>query len=470
MNNLTSQQRKLVYMGGIVLMLIVTIFLGRPATSETDEGGKISQLRISEELGESTLGNVDPSSATMNLVLLGMRGVAVNVLWMEHENYKTTKRFAEMRNTVDSIIALQPHYLGVWRYHAWDLAYNISAQWDDVRDRFYWVKQGAKFGLTGAERNKKYPELPWVVGRMTGQKIGQSDEWRYFRRYFNEADPDPKWEGRPDKELNELEEDNYKVARRHFIEANRRDSEARRLKTNFRQHIMDQALFYHYPQRAVFDFADALYREGHFDETAQLAWSEAFDEWVNKYGQMVFEVPIGDEIPYHVMLEPDEDDIARLAKQDNTTPEVIRYWVGRYQNMTNYRYWRARARVEKEDDMVRAHRQMYLGRVAYKQGKHVYPSDGSKPEAVERLENGMRLFSQQLLKFNDENSEQKDDLTTDDNMIDEGLLAVMFWRKALQENGKPIPDEYSLKWLWDAHESRHQDIENEFRRELRTVE
>ena len=35
-------------------------------------------------LSEHNLGRGDPTSAAMNLVLLGMRGVAVNLLWMDY--------------------------------------------------------------------------------------------------------------------------------------------------------------------------------------------------------------------------------------------------------------------------------------------------------------------------------------------------------------------------------------------------
>ena len=89
----------------------------------------------------------DPTSATMNLVLLGLRGIAANVLWMDHEELFKTKNWARMEATARSIITLQPHFLQVWRYHGWHLAFNVSAAWDDVRDRYFWVKKGAKFTI-----------------------------------------------------------------------------------------------------------------------------------------------------------------------------------------------------------------------------------------------------------------------------------------------------------------------------------
>ncbi|GIT30050.1 MAG: hypothetical protein Ct9H300mP1_20960 [Planctomycetaceae bacterium] len=56
----------------------------------------------------------DPTSAAMNLVLLGMRGFAVNLLWMDYIKQQETKNWAQVRSTTESITMLQPHYLQIW--------------------------------------------------------------------------------------------------------------------------------------------------------------------------------------------------------------------------------------------------------------------------------------------------------------------------------------------------------------------
>ena len=156
MNRLSSRQRKLVYFVAILLLLIPIFVLGRPASGNSG-GGVLAELRRpqGQELGlsEHNLGRVDPTSAAMNLVLLGMRGVAVNLLWMDYIKQQETKNWAQVRSTTESITMLQPHYLQIWRYHGWNLSYNVAAEWDDVRDRYYWIKEGAKFINNGTEYN-----------------------------------------------------------------------------------------------------------------------------------------------------------------------------------------------------------------------------------------------------------------------------------------------------------------------------
>ena len=77
MNNLNSLQRKLVYLGGIIVLLIPILLLGRPGRAaleatdtrpevKAEKGGKLASLRTDYDLGEVELGAVDPSSATMN--------------------------------------------------------------------------------------------------------------------------------------------------------------------------------------------------------------------------------------------------------------------------------------------------------------------------------------------------------------------------------------------------------------------
>ena len=114
MTNLNSRQRKMSYFIGIILLLGPIVYLGFPAeqnAADSQSGGlgKLAQMRQQYDLGEATLGKVDPSSSAMNLVLLGLRGPAASVLHLKAIEYQEKKQWAKLRTTVDSIILLQPH-------------------------------------------------------------------------------------------------------------------------------------------------------------------------------------------------------------------------------------------------------------------------------------------------------------------------------------------------------------------------
>jgi hypothetical protein len=482
MNNLSPQQRKLIYLGGIVVLLIVTIVLGRPSggvdeTGQADPGGVLARMRTEHELGESTLGKVDPSSAAMNLVLLGMRGVAVNQLWMQHDEAKRTKDWPEMRSLADSIITLQPHFLDVWRYHGWDLAFNVSAAWDQVEDRFFWVKEGTKFTMEGVERNEGYPELAWEVGRMTGPKIGRSDEWHYFRRFYV-ADPDPQFEGGPDPALNPLGKDNYLRAREWFLLANKIDD-----RPDVRQRMMMDALFRHYPARALYDYADALQREGVFTDRTGVAWQDAYREWTEVYGREEFESSYGT-----IIQGATEAEIRALAEEEGLDPdEKVLVWEG-FKRQTNFDYWKSRAFLEKNPEMVIAHREMYDGRQGIKRGDTIF-SGGTPSESMRLLESGMRRFERLTQGVStgpaaaDGEDAQEDadgdgqgiddykkDLENDVTLIEEGMLSLYYWRWVYDlYEGVEIPEDYPLKKLWEQH-SEDEKYRDQFERDLRARE
>ena len=463
MSKLTSKQRKLAYLGGIVLLLIPVITLGMPATDTQGEtGGVISRLRHKHQLGESTLGDVDPSGAAANLVLLGLRGPAVTTLHLQAMKEKETKNWAKLRASVNSIITLQPHFKKIWRFQGWNLAYNVSAEWDDIEDRFYWVKEGIKFVEDGARRNTKYAELPWELGRMSGSKIGESDERVFFRKFFlKDPDTDLYNEG-PDPDINPEGKDNYLTSRDHYLTANERE-------LINGQDIMTRMIFRSYPAKSFQEYAEALQKEGVFGDKTRLAWESAFDAWTVEYGQedvdcqALYQASQANPRSGKLKLESDGETIANLASM-NEVPELLqREWTDRYQKMVHYGYWRKRTEVEREELTFAAHKEIYAGKQLYREGKTSgRGEEGELPsEARAMLEQGMRKL-EKVLK--DPRFVQ---LQSEDEMLEEAMLAVMYWRKIYKLNGAAIPADYPLKWLWDANQPRVPAITQLWNREIR---
>ena len=349
--------RKIAYVVGMLVLLGPIVYLGMPAGSATDDaGGKIAQQRAEYGLGEGTLGDVDPASASMNLMLLGLRGMAANYLWMDAIKQKEHKDWHELEATTNSIIKLQPHFVQVWRFAGWNMAYNVSAEYDADEDRFYWVKKGTKFVTNGTNRNKKAAELYHERGDYLGKKIGRSDEWAQFRRYFL-SDPDTeRWGGGPDEELNPEGKDNYLVARDAYIDANRvaEDPDA------IQQSKMAEPLFRGYPQRSLFDLAYARQRTGLFDEGTRQWWQEAYKSWTEEYGKERFR-----SRGYDIILNTDREEALTLAEEQGLTLEGpggfydIQDKLGK---MVNYNYWSLRGEAESRPEMNEARQLMYDGK------------------------------------------------------------------------------------------------------------
>lgn len=417
MNQLTSFQRKIAYLVMIVLLLPLIIWLGKPASRGADgdltSGGKLATMRTTHRLGETSLGDVDPSSTTMNLVLLGFRGIATNLLWQKAIEEREHKQWAALRSTVNSIIKLQPHYIKVWDFQGWNLAYNVSAEWDNVPDRWYWVKEGGKFYMRGTRRNNQNAELTHLTGQLVSQKVGRSDERTYFRNYFLDDPNDELFGDGPDSEFNRGYDDpgpysdNYLAARDWFVEANRREK-------SYPQTSLGMQLehFRSYPANSYLKMASALQREGQFGLKSRKAWELGHQAWTQGFGMHSFPSELGN---YHLEITDDRvfEEIAdrnsrKLGK--TISADMIQNMVMRRQNVTNYRYWRMRSLVEMDPKTVEAHRNIYQGQQLYQQGR--------MEEAAAKLRDGLAALEE---IFGEHKAFKTDELITE-----EVLMAMVY--------------------------------------------
>lgn len=473
MNRLTVQQRKMVYAGSALVLLIPIILLGAPSSNSAGavKQGRQSFLAASRDhhdLGEASLGDVDPTSATMNLVLLGMRGVAASVLWNQADYLKERKKFTELAETVESIILLQPHFKTVWRFQAWTLAYNVSAECDAVEDRYFWVKRGAKFLKRGIARNRLIPELPFDMGTFLGTKIGLADEHEAYQEFFL-RDPDTAlWGDGPDEEINPDHKDHYLVARDWYLQANEVLEH-----DGVEQHTMDTALFLAYPFRSLMSYAKNLQVAGvkgdrdnmspeqlqtayqDWSKRVRDAWDHAYSEWVDNYGRMKF-MSAGFGM---LVLENDErglKELEALGKAENVSFEQKKDWQDRYRKLTSYPYWKLHCDIEKRELMTQARFHLAEGRRLY---RDVQDFEGAQMH----LEAGMNAMAQVIVAYQ-VNPEFNVLVTDEEEIVEESLKALLIWRQVKELLGQPIPDQYPLKPLWDDPnlEAKRQDLTTRF--------
>ncbi len=96
MNPRSSFRRKIFYLIAIAVLLMPLFWLSQPATNaaktmQGSPGGKLAQLRDRYHLSQAELGQIDPTSVTIKLATLGMRGIAANILWEKADDYQMKK-------------------------------------------------------------------------------------------------------------------------------------------------------------------------------------------------------------------------------------------------------------------------------------------------------------------------------------------------------------------------------------------
>jgi len=271
MNPSGSLVRKIAYLTAFVVLAIPVVWLGAPSTRD-DQGGQLAQLRTEARLGQADIGKIDPASETIRLATLGLRGVAVTMLWSKANEFKKTEDWTAFQSTLEQLARLQPYFIKVWQYQAWNLSYNVSVELDNVRDRFYYVKQGIEYLLEGTEHNRENPTLLDDLGWFTGNKVGRADEHEIYRKLY-QADEDLNPDDDPELR------DNWLASKRWYEQAIRAvDVGGQPLGTK------NPVTFFDSPARSQMSYAEAIETEGVFTQLAKRAWQTGAELW-KQYGE-----------------------------------------------------------------------------------------------------------------------------------------------------------------------------------------
>jgi len=285
---------------GIAALLVPLSALSQPADA-TGAGGFLARERTRFGLSQANLGEIDPASETMRLATLGLKNVAVTLLWDRANHYKKVEDWTNLSATFEQMVKLQPNFYSIWDFQAHNLSYNISVEFDDYRDRYAWVMKGIEFLRQGIALNAYEPRLLGRMGWFIGQKIGKSDEKKQFRRLFK-ADDDFHERDRPGRTL--PERDNWLVAREKFLAGQQLADSGAMLKTT-------PLIFHSEPMMTAINYAKALQDDGVFGEAARDAWRLAGEE-MQRFS--VREIPTSWDVPIRLgMREAEEARSRRIA-------------------------------------------------------------------------------------------------------------------------------------------------------------
>jgi hypothetical protein len=411
----------------------------------------LSEEKKNRDLGEAAIGQIDTGSFMMKLFLLGgFRGIVADLLWLRAEEQKRDHDWDRLKTTVELITKLQPHFLSIWTFQGWNLAYNVSVEWDAPADKYTWIKEGIKFVQDGVKKNRRSPDLIWDTAWFYYHKVGFSDESVILRKLFrDDEDEEFKTYYDPEEKRTVVAHDNFKLGYGWFSRAvSLVDQGATRITSGTSEQVQyvdptpqrkgrpDDIAFRSMPAHAQSRYAAALEKmsiyqvPATFGDKAKNEWYKAYREW-EQFGQHVFlshnEVPrdgklVRDKIQLDDCCYPD-----RLKKM----PANQAYWTERWANQMNYRYWKQRAQAEMTTDGVLARQLFYEGTVAYKTADF--------PTAAERFKEGLKAWKLALDEFP---TYRDDDLTKRET----GQI-VKRYMHVLRQNQTPIPDDLPFKDL-----------------------
>lgn len=319
MSSNKSFLRKVAYIAAIAVLFLPISYLSLPAAKDAKgqavPGGLLAKLRQDYELSPAELGEIDPAGESMKLALVGLQGVAANILWDRANYYKKVQDWDKLEATVRQIIKLQPNFKTVWEFQGHNLAYNVSVEFDNYEHRYGWVKKGTEFLIEGTHYNSSEPVLLWNVGWYVGQKIGRADEHAQFRRLFRE-----------DSEFHTVFRNNGVFVDRGLGADRKPDNWfCGALWQEKAQNAVDSLgkplrksplLFYNQAGMCKINGAEAMETEGTLDERAIAAWIEAEKEWT-KYGTREIPTTWGIIVrlrDLEVVAEKGSEELAELEK------------------------------------------------------------------------------------------------------------------------------------------------------------
>jgi hypothetical protein len=493
--------RKMIYLGLIAALLVPLSLLSMPARRGNSQeagskGGVLAQLRDKNRLSQSSLGEIDPTSETIKLVTLGLRGVATFALQNKAKQYELKEDWTKLKATLEQITKLEPNFPSVWENQAWNLSHNISAQFDDYHDRYFWHIEGARFLQDGIRHNDTAPRLEWYLGWIISYKLGRADEHLQFRRLFRE---DTDFNGKRKIE----DRDNWLVGREFHLAA---EEMAERIEG---RGVNNPLMFYYRAPMCRLDYAQALEEEGVLDEKAGAAWDQALTDWIEfgkrelgnpdmseriddvplvkqqieDLNKRLAELPPGD-VPNKLKAEkrkqladaeiaaldkdvatrtPDEVQLANTAQQklivhsDEFEKAVDREYRDEARKISestgqlatrlvrlesnrdnvNYDYWKTRCEMERKADTLEARR-------LTNQAQHAY-------QDLSDLQGAKVLYDQAFAKW-DEVLKQFPSLRTNTIINEDMMIIIRKYRVLLDKlDIKELPKDFPLQDIINAH-------------------
>jgi len=132
------------------------------------------------------LENAPPSLAFATIAMGAFRGLVVDILWIRADRLKEQGQFFDAKQLAEWITVLQPRFISVWDFHAWNMAYNISVAIpaSEPEQRWRWIKNGYellrdKAIVINPKSILLYRSLAWIFQHKMGGIT--DDNHKYYK-------------------------------------------------------------------------------------------------------------------------------------------------------------------------------------------------------------------------------------------------------------------------------------------------
>jgi hypothetical protein len=163
----------------LVVLLIVSL-VGAGAARYWAQRERGATVQIGETNSATPLSRMD--SFALALLLGGLRGPLVMILWTSSESQKQEKDLEDFDTKVEWIRLLQPEFDTVHIFQIWNKAYNISVLKASLANKYLTILDALDYA---AKVNSERPDdinIIYAIGGVYFDKLDQSQERDYYRQ------------------------------------------------------------------------------------------------------------------------------------------------------------------------------------------------------------------------------------------------------------------------------------------------
>lgn len=186
-----ARTRKLIYGGAIILLFTALVIYRQMEVVE--------QAAERHGISETNIGKTDLGGSVARFLLASFRGPLICSLWWEAIELQARHEWDQMEIIIKSLTKLQPHFRSTWEYQGWNLAYNVSVEFDRTQDKYFYIAEGIRWIARGEAINRASlydpdsptgkrivgdPNLRWSIGFYLQNKMSVADEVKTYRCYL----------------------------------------------------------------------------------------------------------------------------------------------------------------------------------------------------------------------------------------------------------------------------------------------
>ncbi len=166
-----------------VVIVLVVALIAAHFTRDWARSRRIAaagQRYASTSGGGATLASMN--SFALALLLGGLRGPLVMMLWTTSESQKSEKNLEDFDTRVEWIRMLQPEFDTVHIFQVWNKAYNISVQMASLANKYITILDAIEYAENVDRERPENINILTAIAQTYFDKLGNSAEKAYYRK------------------------------------------------------------------------------------------------------------------------------------------------------------------------------------------------------------------------------------------------------------------------------------------------